>query len=330
MSRTRGFSIVVWDTQWVDAVQIERDILPKVAEETRYLIGQIERCPETKKLHFQGYVYFSNARTASGVKKWLGGYCRKFHVEAAKGSADQNYAYCTKDASRVAGPFESGDRPEQGKRSDVEGLVQRLKSGASEREICEEFPGYVLRYGRGVDRLRAGLNGRRGWPMEVHVLYGPPGAGKSRRAWDDDPSAYAAIVAKDRIWFDGYSGENTIILDDYRGEAPIAWLLKFLDRYPMRVETKGGSLELTSHKIWITSNVSPSEWYPRALPQELEALQRRFSSCLRVGALDDCVSDTEVRMGNTRPSSQETGERKDNVAALDCLDELLSEIQVPR
>lgn len=56
----------------------------------------------------------------------------------------------------------------------------------------------------------------------------------------------------------------------------ISHLLRWLDRYPVRVEVKGGSRPLNAEKIWITSNVEPRYWYPDLDPLTLEALMRRL------------------------------------------------------
>lgn len=41
--------------------------------------------------------------------------------------------------------------------------------------------------------------------------WGQPGAGKSRKAYEENPGAYRKAQNK---WFDGYRGEKVIILDD--------------------------------------------------------------------------------------------------------------------
>ena len=63
--------------------------------------------------HLQGYVYFDNRRSVKGIVKVLRG-----HVEVAKGNAEQNAAYCSKDGDF----FERGDRPCQGKRTDIDAV----------------------------------------------------------------------------------------------------------------------------------------------------------------------------------------------------------------
>lgn len=64
------------------------------------------------------------------------------------------------------------------------------------------------------------------------------------------------------------------MVDEFRGGIDIAHLLRWLDRYPVIVELKGSSTVLRANKIWITSNLSPDDWYPD-LDQETKAALRR-------------------------------------------------------
>jgi len=45
----------------------------------------------------------------------------------------------------------------------------------------------------------------------------------------------------DTKWWDGYDKHESIVIDDFRASnIEFNHLLKLLDRYPMRIETKGG------------------------------------------------------------------------------------------
>jgi len=54
-------------------------------------------------------------------------------------------------------------------------------------------------------------------------------------------------------------------------------MLRWLDRYPCRVEIKGSSRPLDATKIWITSNLNPLDWYPELDVDTKEALLRRIN-----------------------------------------------------
>ena len=69
---------------------------------------------------------------------------------------------------------------------------------------------------------------------------------------------------------------NVVILDEFRGDIDISHLLRWLDRYPVIVELKGSSAPLVAEKIWITSNLHPSSWYPLLDAATYAALERRL------------------------------------------------------
>lgn len=79
-----------------------------------------------------------------------------------------------------------------------------------------------------------------------------------------------------KFW-DGYQNESAVIIDEFRGGIDIAHLLRWLDRYPVRVEIKGSSTTLLADSFWITSNLSPFQWYSDADPMTVEALMRRLN-----------------------------------------------------
>lgn len=66
-------------------------------------------------------------------------------------------------------------------------------------------------------------------------------------------------------------------MDEFRGGIDVAHLLRWLDRYPCCVETKGSSRPLLARKIWITSNLDPRQWYPDLDEDTRAALLRRLN-----------------------------------------------------
>lgn len=108
------------------------------------------------------------------------------------------------------------------------------------------------------------------------VLWGPTGTGKSRRAWDE---AGLEAYSKDprTKWWCGYMDQEHVIIDEFRGTIDIAHLLRWLDRYPVRVENKGGSVCLRATRFWITSNLDPRLWYPDVDEETVAALRRRIN-----------------------------------------------------
>ena len=52
-----------------------------------------------------------------------------------------------------------------------------------------------------------------------------------------------------------------MIIDEFYGWLRYSFLLTLLDRYPIRIEYKGGSAEFVSRRVIITSNKAPQDWY---------------------------------------------------------------------
>lgn len=107
------------------------------------------------------------------------------------------------------------------------------------------------------------------------VLWGSTGTGKSHRAWKAAGDAAYSKDPRTKFWC-GYLSQRTVVLDEFRGAIDISHLLRWTDRYPVRVEVKGGSVPLAANEIWITSNLHPRNWYPELDSATYEALERRL------------------------------------------------------
>jgi len=141
------------------------------------------------------------------------------HLTPARGTDEQNRAYCTKDASRVDGPWEIGDMASQGTRTDLEGLCEAVKNGRSDFSIAEECPAAYAKFGSHIKRLRAALNVPK-WRDTVmtYVIVGPTSIGKSYFVHKEYPGLYKVSYSPQRIWWDGYFDQDVILLDEFNGK----------------------------------------------------------------------------------------------------------------
>lgn len=110
---------------------------------------------------------------------------------------------------------------------------------------------------------------------EVKVYWGRTGAGKSRRAWEEATFDAYPKDPRSKFW-DGYRGQDRVVIDEFRGGIDISHMLRWLDRYPVVVEVKGSSVVLKATNIWITSNIHPNDWYPTLDQETKNALLRRL------------------------------------------------------
>ena len=193
----------------------------------RYLVYQLEQCPETGKKHWQAYCEFETTQRYSAVKKLFKD--NTAHVSTPKGNAEQNKKYCTKEDSRLEGPWEYGKPKSQGERSDLQLLTEDVTNVKKPMvETMLEHPEMTIRYPRGMTTLRMAtiLNaGREHRDVEVVVLIGEPGVGKTKSVYDKHRSEeiYKLTASTQSVWFDHYDGEKVLLIDDFKG-----WILTIL------------------------------------------------------------------------------------------------------
>lgn len=230
----------------------------------RYLVYGRELGSANQTPHLQGFIIYDKHQRFGTVKRDLGG--NKVHLEIALGSDAEASEYCKKEGDFTElGELRDG-RGRQGHRSDLSDVKDVLDQGGTLADVASNHFGTFVRYSRGIALAASLLDQPRDWKTQVVYLYGPTGSGKTRRAkleadalsggklsWVHDPTLR---------WFDGYSsGSKAVIIDDFAGGVAIPFLLRLFDRYPMKVQVKGGWVEWRPRLCYVTSNYSLDHWY---------------------------------------------------------------------
>ena len=246
-------------------------------KEYRYIIVGQEIAPSTGTPHLQGFVIWNNAKSLKASIKKLP---KRAHVEVCKGTPYENYMYCNKDGNVV---WEHGDRPEkvgQGKRNDLLEIKNKIKNNINIKTLLEEDDIVNYQQLKYAEYLKKYYEVKRDWKTEVKWYYGATGTGKTKTAYEEmveeaqneDNIYFSMDTGK---WWEGYDAQEYVIIDDMRADfLKYHQLLKLLDRYPYKVETKGSTRQFVAKKIIITSAYHPGEMYQTR--EDLGQLIRRI------------------------------------------------------
>lgn len=247
--------------------------------ESRYICWSQEVGAEGTP-HLQGYTAWDNPRSLDKFKNSISS---RLHYEPyTKGTAQQNRAYCLgmveKKGFKENPTFEEiGEIPEQGTRTDWTTALNHLDNGSDIPSVVAQQP-QLLPSIRALERYKQLSLRPQNRDVKVIILIGEPGTGKSRWAYDNYPDLY---TKPDGQWYDGYTGQKTILLDDYYGEIPYSQFLKVLDRYPLQLPVKGGFIYAQYDTVIITSNRQPETWYVQgyndALKRRVTRLEREYN-----------------------------------------------------
>jgi len=237
----------------------------------QYVVYQVEK-GEHGTMHLQGYLVMEKVTRIKGIKAING----MAHWETRKGNHKQARDYCVKkDKTYVAGPWEFGNKPNQKKRNDIEQAVADIKKNNSWPEMIDNHPKLMVRCTRGMLFVKQALAEPRDHKTEVYWYHGATGTGKSKKVHEDYPDAYWKDMSNGK-WWDGYEGHETVVFDDMRKDTfKFHELLRIFDRYPLRVEVKGGFTEFRALKIYVTSCYSWHEMYETR--EDLGQLARRIT-----------------------------------------------------
>lgn len=227
--------------------------------------------------HLQGFLRFKSGKSLTAVKAIIGD---RAHLEIARGTDKEARQYIcgpyTKEGKeKPANPnfVEYGEMSSQGKRSDLEEVREMVANGDSMLDIIGKARS--LQSIKTAQVILPYMEKRRIWKTKVIWMYGPTGTGKSKTAWEEGGAeAYAPLSYK---WWQGYDGQENVILDDIRpGWATFDEFLRLFDRYPLMVECKGGSRQFTGKTIWVTSPYDPKAFFEGCSSEAMNQMTRRI------------------------------------------------------
>lgn len=246
-----------------------------------YAIYQLEKCPETGRLHLQGFIQFKNALTKAALKELFPG----AHTELCTSSEKSNERYCSKSNSRIAGPWLFGKPTSQGKRTDWDDVKELATAGTTKRDIILAHPNLAPCY-KGIEVLCQAVKGSPPLERAVRVwfLYGQTGVGKTHRARTRFPEAYV-VTGKysEGKSFDMYDNESALILDEWRwDEWSLTLMDGMLDKWRYQLQCRYYNKYAWWTDVVICSNQTPDECYPTSSATNRACFLRRLTICIEV------------------------------------------------
>lgn len=237
------------------------DVEPEVLLQVpcRYICFQLEQ-GEEETPHYQGFVYFPGARTRSAVVNTRVGAARPFARAWLAPPHDDHYdnmiAYCKKEEGRLAGPWERGNPPKPRNCKPLQKMITDLQDlDKSYDDVVSQDIYIAARHERSLQAARSialRVKSQKMGYRFVKVLFiwsEQSDVGKSRlahyignshghRAWREHQPRN-----KDKWNFNGYDGQDTLIIEDgFYEHSRMPDFLELLDGYFHRI----GKFSLTS------------------------------------------------------------------------------------
>lgn len=273
-----------------------------------YIIFGEEIAPTTGTKHLQGYFELTSPRSKKYVNDLFG---NRLYLEERKGSQKQAIEYCKKDGKWIEG----GTPKNQGGRNDLIELKNRILNGETTvDEITLNNPIMYHQYGRTLNKIEDLVNRDkyRTWMTTCNWYFGPTGVGKSHTAFDSFDIKTHYVWEDDNGWQDAYAGQETVIINDFRGNITFNELLKIIDKYPHKLRRRCREpVQFLAKHIIITSSLHPSEIYHNISENDkITQLYRRIKIYTRQSYTEEwCECRTQFSQQNSQENSQETSQQ---------------------
>jgi len=233
-----------------------------------YVAGQLERGLNEGRDHIQAYINYNNSKALAGIKK----YCNKMHIEVCR-DANDSQRYCLKELTRVAGPWEFGNKPLRRNNKDDWNEIYLL---AKKRQF-EEIPASILipHYSNLVKIAKDNMIVEDKTHLRGIFIWGESGIGKSLLARSLFPGKTIFSKSHNK-WWDSYNDEQIVIWDDINpteGSNSATSIKLYCDRYGIKGETKGSGVPLNHEFFIMTSQYSLEEVFTDE--KDYAAIKRR-------------------------------------------------------
>lgn len=259
--------------RWAFTVFVSQDTHPfwrdaNVHCHLEYLICQLERCPRTGSIHWQGFLILRKRQRLSWMKKWLH---PTANFSLAYKSNEANVAYCSKLDTRVYPeqlPFVYGEIPEEitvlSNKELNKLAIEQLDMVRKGEMLPSEVDTQVLLKPGFVTALRhvvSTMTGPYRPELKVITIIGTTGCGKSYAINKIFPNVCKGVYGNSGLWWVNPEARVAVV-EEFAGQIPLQKMLGILDPYPNSLDVKGSMSPCNWELCFLTSNIDPSDWYP--------------------------------------------------------------------
>jgi hypothetical protein len=144
------------------------------------------------------------------------------------------------------------------------------------------YPAIYSKYGRTLHKVED-IMMREKWRTEMTTcdwIHGDTEVINSHIAFNDyPPHTHYKLNLQDKGWWEGYTQQETVIIEGFMGQIPYGELLELIDKWPHSVlRRRREPIPFMSKHIIITSSMLPEQVYHNLSEYDnIEALNRRIN-----------------------------------------------------
>ena len=209
---------------------------------------------------------------------WLPG----AHFERRMGTAKQADDNCQDRDKLCVEPYQSIKYgvmrdPGEGARTNLKLLAYKIRKGTPVHQIALEAPDAYVRNYRGMAALENIVNNQTAMSKrDVHCYY-LEGPDQTDKIVETFPDAFKlSHITGGKVWWDGYTNQSRLIIDDFYGQIPLREMLHYLKVTRLQIATKGGFVMAQWTVVYVTSTVKPAKWYPDETEANFKLLCRQI------------------------------------------------------
>ena len=216
------------------------------------------------------------------------------HIEAARGSNEENYNYIRKIGEKYADKQEtnlpktfeeSGILPADRKAGNslTAEIFEMIENGSSDFEILTTYPS-VFKSIEAIRKARQVIEEEKVKKcfrnMKVYYYWGKTGSGKTRTIMEKHGYENVYRITNYEHPFDNYNGQKVILFDEFRSSIKIGDMLTYLDGYPLMLPCRYSNRVALYDTVYFATNIPIEKQYENIQvyePETYRAFLRRIS-----------------------------------------------------